>query len=1002
MQNKGAIIILAIALGLVSIYQLSFTGATLKVKSDARKYAKGDLVKELDYLDSISKLPKEKWNYLGNTFRECQRKELNLGLDLKGGMNVILEVGVEDILKAISNHNPDKTFNSAIALAKQRQTQSQSDFLTLFGRAFQEIDPNARLASVFGTVEMKEKINFNSTNEEVLKVLDAEVNTAITNSFNILRDRIDRFGVTQPNITQLSTKGRILIELPGVKDPKRVRELLQGTASLEFWETYENGEVINYLSSANNLLKEIQVNAQKAAVDSLNKNIKVTKAVTPKDTTRKEESLLDIIQKDTTKAKESQNLEQFTQQNPLFGLLRPNVDQQGQPAQSSMIGLASYNDTAKVNSYLSMNQIKAIFPRDLRFAWSQMPYDGDASKTLYELHAIKVTTRDGRPPLDGTVITSARPSSGIVASNITVDMSMNAEGAKTWARLTRENIGRCIAIVLDGYVRSFPRVSVEITGGNSEITGTFTLEQAQDLANVLMSGKLPAPARIISDTVVGPTLGKEAISSGFLSFIIAFVMVLGFMIFYYSRSAGTIADIALFANIFLLFGVLASLSAVLTLPGIAGIVLTMGMAVDANVLIYERIREELRHGKGIKLAIADGYKMAYSAIIDSNVTTILTGIVLYLFGTGPIKGFATTLVIGILTSMFTSIFITRLIYEYLLKKNANLTFSIKITANVFKHTNIDFIGIRKYFYVGSAVILLTGIGSLIYRGLNPGIDFTGGRTYVVRFDKPVVTEEIAKNLTVAFGELPQVVTFGNENQVKITTKYKINETGVDDEVETKLYDGLKTMVPGNPTKEEFLSTYRKSSETVGPVVAADIKINAFYAVGISLIMMFLYIFMRFRHWQYGFGAVMSLFHDVLLVIGVYSILWGFMPFSMEIDQAFIAAILTVIGFSINDTVIVFDRLREYLPMYRKRPVKEVLNMAINSTLSRTINTTLTVMLTIFAMFFFGGAVIRGFMFALMVGIGTGVYSSVFVATALMYDTSPKGNVEEESKAKIKA
>ena len=1002
MQNKGAIIILAIALGLVSIYQLSFTGATYKVKIDARKYAKGDLVKELAYLDSISTLPKEKWNYLGNTFKECQKKELNLGLDLKGGMNVILEVSVEDILRAISNYNPDKTFNDAIALAKQRQTQSQSDFLTLFGKAFQEIDPNARLASVFGTVEMKEKINFNTTNEEVLKVLDAEVSTAITNAFNILRTRIDRFGVTQPNITQLSTKGRILIELPGVKDPKRVRELLQGTANLEFWETYENSEVINYLSAANNLLKEIQVNTQKATADSIKQITKTAKLVTPKDTTGKEESLLDIIQKDTTKVAESKNIEQFTQQNPLFGLLRPNVNQQGQPAPSSMIGLASFRDTGKVNSYLKMNQIKAIFPRDLKFAWSQLPYDGDASKTLYELHAIKVTTRDGRPPLDGSVITSARPSSGVVTSQIKVDMSMNAEGAKTWARLTRENINRCIAIVLDGYVRSFPRVSVEITGGNSEITGTFTLEQAQDLANVLMSGKLPAPARLISDTVVGPTLGKEAIHSGFISFVIAFVLVLGFMIFYYSRSAGTIADIALFANIFLLFGVLASLNAALTLPGIAGIVLTMGMAVDANVLIYERIREELRHGKGIKLAIADGYKMAYSAIIDSNVTTILTGIVLYIFGTGPIKGFATTLVIGILTSMFTSIFITRIIYEALLKRNANLTFSIKITANVFKHTNIDFIGMRKYFYVGSSVILLAGIGSLIYRGLNPGIDFTGGRTYVVRFDKPVVTEEIAKNLTVTFGELPQVVIFGNENQVKITTKYKINETGVDDEVETKLYDGLKAMVPGNPTKEEFLSTYRKSSETVGPVVAADIKINAFYAVGVSLIMMFLYIFMRFRHWQYGFGAVMSLFHDVLLVIGVYSILWGFMPFSMEIDQAFIAAILTVIGFSINDTVIVFDRLREYLPMYRKRPVKEVLNMAINSTLSRTINTTLTVMLTIFAMFFFGGAVIRGFMFALMVGIGTGVYSSVFVATALMYDTSPKGNIEEESKAKIKA
>jgi SecD/SecF fusion protein len=999
MQNKGAIIILSIALALVSIYQLSFTGATYLVKKNARNHAKGDLIKETNYLDSIATLPKEKWNYLGNTFKECQKKELNLGLDLKGGMNVTLEVAVEDILRAISNYNPDKTFNDAINLAKQRQKQSQSDFLTLFGKAFQELDPNARLASVFGTVEMKEKINFNSTNEEVLKVLTSEVDIAITNAFNILRTRIDRFGVTQPNITQLSTKGRILIELPGIKNPQRVRELLQGTASLEFWETYENSEALNYLSAANNLLKEMQIDSKKAAVDSVKKALKT---VAPKDTTKKAETLLDIIQKDTTKAAESQSLEQFTQQNPLFGLLRPNVDQQGQPARGSLIGLASFRDTAKVNSYLKMNQIKALFPRDMKLLWSQNPYKHEASKTLYELHAIKITTRDGRAPLDGGVVTSARPSSGVVTSDIKVDMSMNAEGAKTWARMTRENIGRCLAVVLDGYVRSNPVVQVEITGGNTEITGDFTLEEATDLSNILMSGKLPAPARIISDTVVGPSLGQEAIHSGFISFIIAFVLVLGFMIFYYSKSAGTIADIALFANIFLLFGVLASLNAVLTLPGIAGIVLTMGMAVDANVLIYERIREELRHGKGIKLAIADGYKMAYSAIIDSNVTTILTGIVLYLYGTGPIKGFATTLVIGILTSMFTSIFITRLIYESLLKKNANLTFSIKITANIFKHTNIDFIGIRKYFYVGSGVILLAGIVSLFVRGLNPGIDFTGGRTFVVAFDKPVITEDIAAKLNLTFGELPQVVTFGNANTVKITTKYKINETGVEDEVDTKLYEGLKGMVGGDISRDNFLSIHRKSSETVGPVVAADIKINAFFAVGLSLIMMFLYIFMRFRHWQYGFGAVMSLFHDVLLVIGVYSILWGFMPFSMEIDQAWIAAILTVIGFSINDTVIVFDRLREYLPIYRKRPVKEVLNMAINSTLSRTINTTLTVMLTIFAMFFFGGAVIRGFMFALMVGIGTGVYSSVFVATALMYDTSPKGINEEEPKDKLKA
>ena len=986
MQNKGAIIILAAVLGLVSIYQLSFTAATYKVKHDARLHANGSLVAETQYIDSISTLPKEQWSFLGYTFKECLKKEINLGLDLKGGMNVILEVSVEDILKALSNYNPDKTFNQALALAKQRQTQSQADYLTLFGNAFSELDPNARLASIFGTVELKDRINFNSTNEEVLKVLDGEINTAITNAFNILRTRIDRFGVTQPNITHLSTKGRILIELPGVNNPERVRELLSGTASLEFWETYENSEIIGYLSQANNLLRDIQANDKRSA-DSL--KMATAEKPTQTDTTKKEESLLDILKQDSTSTTEAQNLEQFTSQNPLFGILRPHVDQQGQPIPGSLVGLASFRDTATVDKYLKMTRVKALFPRDLKFCWSQNPYKYDPSQTMYELHALKITTRDGRAPLDGDVITSARPSSGAVSSDIKVDMSMNAEGAKIWDRMTRENIGRCIAVVLDGYVRSYPRVSVEISNGSSEITGDFTLDEAQDLSNILMSGKLPAPARIVSDTVVGPTLGKEAINSGITSFAIAFLLVLVYMIFYYSRSAGLIADIALFGNIFLILGVLASLNAVLTLPGIAGMVLTMGMAVDANVLIFERIREEIRAGKGIKLAIADGYKRAYSAIIDSNVTTLLTGVVLYVFGTGPIKGFATTLVIGILTSLFTAIFVTRLIYEARLKKNAKLTFSIKLTANLLKNTKIDFIGMRKYFYAVSIIVTILGIGSLFVRGLNLGIDFTGGRTFVVRFDEPVKTADVARNLTASFGEMPQVVTFGSDNQVKITTKYKINESGAEDEVETKLYEGLKDMVGGNLTKDQFLTKYRESSETIGPTIASDIKTKAVYAVGIALIIMFFYIFFRFRNWQYGFGAVSSLFHDTLFVIGIYSLFWGIMPFSMEIDQAFIAAILTVIGYSVNDTVIVFDRLREYLPIYRKRPVKEVLNMAMNATLSRTINTSLTTMVTVLAIFIFGGAVIRGFVFALMIGIFIGTYSSIFIASMLMYDTTPK-------------
>jgi len=986
MQNKTAIIILAVALALVSVYQLSFTFATSRVKRDAREFAQGDLVKQNRYIDSISALTEDEWSFLGYSFKECQKREINLGLDLKGGMDVILEVSVEDILKALSNYSTDKTFADAIAQAKQDKQQSQLDFLTLFGRAFEEIDPNAKLAAIFGTVELRDRINFNSTNEEVLDVLDKEVSSAIDNAFNILRTRIDRFGVVQPNITQLATKGRILISLPGQTDPQRVRELLQGTANLEFWETYDNVEVIGYLSSVNSLLKEIQDNTGKTELQPAVATPEVTAADTIKSG---DQSLLDLLAEDTTRAATPGTLEEFTVQNPLFGLLNPRVTPQGEPLSGSMIGLARGRDTAQVNRYLRMNQVRALFPRDLKFAWSQNPYKYDDTQTYYELHAIKVTTRDGRAPLGGDVITGARPSSGITGSEVKVDFTMNAEGAKTWQRMTRENIGRSIAVVLDGYVRSNPVVQNEITGGSTEITGDFTIEEADDLANILKSGKLPAPARIISDTVIGPTLGQEAINAGMISFIIAFIIVLSYMLFYYSSSAGSIADVALVGNVFLIFGVSASLGAVLTLPGIAGIVLTMGMSVDANVLIYERIREELRAGKGIKLAIADGYKGALSAILDSNITTLLTGIVLYVFGTGPIKGFATTLVIGIFTSLFCAIYVTRLIYEFFLKRNAKLSFSIKITANILRNAHLDFIGKRKLFYALSIAISLVGIGSLFVRGLNQGIDFTGGRTFVVRFENTVRTQDVADRLAVHFGDAPQVVTFGSDNQVRIITKYKINETGVDDEIETALYEGLRDMVDTDVTKEQFLTDYRISSEMVGPTVAADIKRKAVWAVGLSLIIMFIYIFIRFRNWQYGLGAIVAVAHDVLIVIGIYSLFWGILPFTMEIDQSFIAAILTVIGYSVNDSVVVFDRVREFLPLHRKRPTKEVLNMALNDTLSRTLNTGITSILVLTAMFFFGGATIRGFLFAMIIGIIIGTYSSIFVATAVVYDTSSK-------------
>ncbi|MBE0675093.1 MAG: protein translocase subunit SecDF [Bacteroidales bacterium] len=997
MQNKGAIVFLAITLALVSIYQLSFTGATYKVKRDARIYANGDLEKESSFIDSIASLPKEEWNYLGFTFRECQAKEINLGLDLKGGMNVILEVSVEDIVMALSNYSSDRNFNEALRIAKEMQKESQDDYLDLFQTAYEELDPNARLAAIFSTIELKEKVNFNSTNDEVIAVIKAESESAIDNAFNILRTRIDRFGVTQPNISNLEGRGRILIELPGVKDPKRVRDLLQGTASLEFWETYENEEILPYLSQANDVLKTI-LKAQTVTTEA-SETAQVGEVVSGADTTKAtgEESLLDLLgaqEQDTTVAK---TLEEFTLQNPLFGTLRPNVSAEGQPYPGSVIGMSHFRDTAKVNRYLSMNQIRAIFPRDVRFYWNQTPFKYDDTKTLYELHAIRVTTRDGRAPLDGGVITSARPSTGVTGSDIQVDMSMNSEGSKVWARMTRENIGRCIAVVLDGYVRSAPRVSVEIKGGNSEISGDFSLEEAEDLANILKSGKLPAPARIIQDTVVGPSLGKQAIKSGLSSFMIAFLIVLAYMAFYYSHRAGLVADTALLVNMFFMMGVLASLNAVLTLPGIAGIVLTIGMSVDANVLIYERIKEELRAGKGVKLAVADGYKNAYSAIIDGNVTTLLTGVVLYVFGTGPIKGFATTLVIGIITSLFSAIFITRIIYDTMLKRNKHLTFSIKATESFLKNTKIDFIGLRKTFYIISAIVITIGIGSLFTRGLSQGIDFTGGRTYIVKFEQNVRTEQVASALGEVFGQNPQVVTYGTDNQVKISTKYRIDDPGVDSEVEATLFEGLQQFLPAGVTLDEFLDNYRVGSETVGPTIALDIKIKALWAIGLSLLVMFLYIFMRFRNWQFGLGAVASLMHDTLFVLGLYSIAWGFLPFSLDIDQAFIAAILTVIGYSVNDTVIVFDRIREYKDLYRKRPRAEVMNMALNSTLSRTVNTSLTTLVVLLAIFIFGGEVIRGFVFALLVGIGVGTYSSLFVATPIVYDTLGREAIKDKEK-----
>lgn len=990
MQNRAVIRLLAILFALACLYQLSFTYVTSKVRKDARAYSGGDLQKEFNYLDSLSGETVYNLGIIKYTFRDCQEREINLGLDLKGGMNVILEVSVVDIVQALSGYSTDTTFNKAIARALDMQKNSQDDFISLFGKAFETIDPNAKLAAIFSTVELRDRITFNSTNQQVLDVLKGEADAAIGNSFNILRSRIDRFGVTQPNIQRLEAQGRILIELPGVKDQARVRKLLQGTANLEFWETYENSEVYGALVKANEVIKGIEGALDTAKVEKTEEPI--VEATTPAtgDTAKNELALLEELEKDTTATDSLQGAE-FLKNYPLFKVLTPSVGQNNELMPGAIIGRAKYSDTATVNRYLEIKQVRALFPRNLRFVWGFKPPKWDDSQSIFELYAIKVTTRDGRAPLDGGSVVNARDEFGQGQATAEVTMTMNAEGSKTWARITRDNVGKVVAIVLDNYVYSAPRVNQEITGGNSQITGDFTIEEAKDLANVLKSGKMPAPAHIVEEAIVGPSLGQEAINSGFSSFALAFVLVLIYMLFYYSRNAGFVANVALVVNVFFLIGVLASIQAVLTLPGIAGIVLTLGMAVDANVIIYERIREELAAGKGTKLAVKDGYRNAYSAIIDGNVTTLLTGVILLVFGTGPIKGFATTLIIGILTSLFTAIFISRLIFERMMDKNKEIMFVSPIASNILRNPKVPFLETRKIAYGISIILVGAGLISLFTRGLNYGVDFTGGRTYVVRFDENVKTADVAEMLKAQYGQAPEVKTFGSENQVKIVTKYRIAEsdTSVDNDVENKLYAGLKPILGDDVSKEVFMEKYRQSSQKVGPTIADDIKWQAALAVLFSIIGIFLYILLRFRNWQFGLGAVASLLHDVALVIGFYSLLWGYLPFSLEIDQAFIAAILTVLGYSINDTVIIFDRVREYVGLHPKGDAKEVINNALNSTLGRTMNTTLTTLVVLVAIFLFGGEVIRGFTFALLIGIAVGTYSSVYVASPILYETIKK-------------
>ena len=999
MQNKGIVRTLAVLLFLVCAFYLSFSFVIRHYDKQAKLYAAGDQLKEYQYLDSIA--AKKVW--FGYTLKECREKEINLGLDLKGGMNVTMEVSVPDILRALSGYNTSENFNRAMALAQEKQKSSGDDFVTLFLASFREVDPEAKLASIFATFELKDKVTTSSTNEEVERVIREEVEGAINNSFMVLRTRIDRFGVVQPNIQKLAQSGRILIELPGIKEPERVRKLLQGSANLEFWETYDFAELLPQMAQLDRDMAAANAATEEAEGAKVEEE---TKAEVAADATVEE--LTQAIAANDSAAEEAkeraEELENYKKNHPFFYILNPSLTQTGQAYRSPVVGTVHYTDTAKVMAVLNSQQAKQILPREVRFRWTVKAID--EANSLYQLVALKAQ-RDGRPSLEGDVITDARADFSQVSAYANVSMSMNAEGAKAWQRITKENIGKSVAIVLDGFVYSFPTVQNEIAGGNSQITGNFTVEEAKDLANTLKSGKMPAPARIIQEDVVGPSLGKEAIRSGLWSFALGFVLILLYMIFYYGLIPGLIADFALLCNVFLLVGILSSFSAVLTLPGLAGIVLTMGTAVDANVLIYERIREEMRAGKNMRKAIEDGFKGAISAIVDANVTSLLTGIILAVFGTGPIKGFAVTYIIGIISSFLTAVFITRLLLEdYAKRENAKeLPFTSQIAKNWFQNMHFDFVGARKWAYpLAGCLVLFAALGlePHIFGKLNLGIDFSGGRNYVVRFDQPISTQDVEKSLTeVLTAQNPEgenltvrVITFGESNdQVRISTNFRIHDNSetLDDEIEQLVYEGTKKFFASPITFAEFQSTQVNEnvgimqSQKVGPAIADDITTSAVWAVIAALIVIFLYILVRFRNFAYSVGALVALFHDTVIILGLYAILWKIMPFSMEIDQAFIAAILTVIGYSINDTVVIFDRVREYNSLYPKRERERNINDALNATLSRTFSTSMSTFIVLLAIFVFGGESIRGFVFALLMGVIIGTFSSLFVASPIAYD-----------------
>ena len=973
MQSKGAIKLFTILLVIGCIYQLSFSFVTRSVEKAAVEYAAAfdeqeQAAKEAYYLDSIQNEPVYNLLIKKFTYKECKEKEVNLGLDLKGGMNVMLEIQVADLVKSLAGESQnDAAFVEALERANEALKAGTNDYIGEFAKAYAETSNGSPLAAIFVSPDRKD-ITPNSSNEEVIKVLRAETDAAIAASFNILRSRIDHFGVTQPNIQRVPNSNRIMVELPGIKEPERVRKLLQGSASLEFWVVYDAQEVLPILAEADQLIKAGQEPVEKPAEVAQEGNDLAAEAAGATET---EETVTGFSRKN----------------NPLFALLDPTY------SGGCIVGAAREADMPAINEYLARPEVKNLMPSDLVLAWAVKGEDYFGGRfALYALRSI-----DGKPAMDGASVATAQENYSQNGASAEVNLTMTSNGTSQWAQLTGQNVGKPIAIVLDGLVYSAPNVNGKIEGGNSVITGNFTIQEAQDLANVLKSGKVPAPARIIQDQVVGPSLGQESINAGMFSFVLAFFLVLLYMGLFY-KTAGWLADIALVLNIFLLMGVLVSFGSVLTLPGIAGIVLTMGMAVDANVIIYERIKEELRGGKGLAMAIKDGFSNAYSAIIDGQLTTIITGIVLFVFGNGPVQGFATTLVIGILTSVFCAIFITRMLIEKVEAKKGNVSFSRSWSENWLSNVKFDFIGKRKSAYILSGSLIVVSIISFFVLGFNTGVDFTGGRTYVVRFDQNVSAEEVRASVESALvsddasKSSVEVKQYGGENQMRIITQYKYDDTSEETtaEVDALIYEAVKGFYTYPISLEGFTSTQDDqngiiSSEKIGPAIAKDMLFGAFYAVLFSLIAIGLYITIRFKRWEWATGATLALVHNALLVIGAFSLFYHIMPFNLEVNQAFIAAILTIIGYSINDTVVIFDRIREFIALYPKRAISENINNAICSTLSRTVNTSGTTIVTLLAMFILGGENLRGFIFALLLGVIIGTYSSVFVATPIAYD-----------------